>query len=103
MLRSFHYAAYAALFRESGRDAAVGGAAEEWAKYWRAWVSAAFLQAYRTAVAPAAIVPSDDGELARLLDLHLLEKAVYELGYELDNRPDWVVIPARGLEELLGS
>ena len=36
MLRSFHYAAYAALFRESGRDAAVGGAAEAWAKHWRA-------------------------------------------------------------------
>jgi maltose alpha-D-glucosyltransferase/alpha-amylase len=103
MLRSFHYAAYAALFRESGRDAAVGGAAEAWAKHWRAWVSAAFLHAYRAAVAPAAIVPADDREFARLLDLHLLEKAVYELGYELDNRPDWVVIPARGLEELLGG
>jgi maltose alpha-D-glucosyltransferase/alpha-amylase len=103
MLRSFHYAAYAALFRESGRDAAVGGAAEEWAKHWRTWASVAFLQAYRAAVAPAAIVPTDDFEFARLLDLHLLEKAVYELGYELDNRPDWVVIPARGLEELLGA
>ncbi len=47
-------------------------------------------------------MPTDDVEFARLLDLHLLEKAVYELGYELDHRPDWVVIPARGLEELLG-
>ncbi|HEY3766699.1 MAG TPA: maltose alpha-D-glucosyltransferase [Gaiellales bacterium] len=103
MLRSFHYAAYAALFRESGRDAAVGGPAEEWATHWRAWVSAVFLQAYRAAVAPAAILPTDDAQFARLLDLHLLEKAVYELGYELDNRPDWVVIPAHGLEELLGA
>ncbi len=103
MLRSFHYAAYAALFRESGRDAAVGGAAEAWAKHWRAWVSAAFLKAYLATVAPAGILPDDPDELARLLDLHLLEKAVYELGYELDNRPDWVVIPARGLEELLGA
>jgi maltose alpha-D-glucosyltransferase / alpha-amylase len=103
MLRSFHYAAYAALFRESGRDAAVGGAAEAWAKHWRTWVSAAYLQSYRATVAPAGILPEDDDELARLLDLHQLEKAVYELGYELDNRPDWVVIPARGLEELLGG
>jgi maltose alpha-D-glucosyltransferase/alpha-amylase len=101
MLRSFHYAAYAALFRESGRDAAVGGAAEAWAKLWRAWVSAAFLKAYRAEVAAAGILPEDPDELARLIDLHLIEKAVYELGYELDNRPDWVVIPARGLEELL--
>jgi maltose alpha-D-glucosyltransferase/alpha-amylase len=55
------------------------------------------------AVAPASIVPEDPDQLARLIDLHLIEKAVYELGYELDNRPDWVVIPARGLEELLGA
>jgi maltose alpha-D-glucosyltransferase/alpha-amylase len=103
MLRSFHYAAYAALFRESGRTDAVGGAAEAWAKHWRAWVSAAFLKAYLAAVAPASIVPEDPDQLARLIDLHLIEKAVYELGYELDNRPDWVVIPARGLEELLGA
>jgi maltose alpha-D-glucosyltransferase/alpha-amylase len=103
MLRSFHYAAYAALFRESGRDAAVGGPPEAWAKLWRAWVSAAFLKAYRAEVAPAGIMPEDDDELARLIDLHLIEKAVYELGYELDNRPEWVVIPARGLEELLGA
>jgi maltose alpha-D-glucosyltransferase/alpha-amylase len=103
MLRSFHYAAYAALFRESGRTDAVGGAAEAWAKHWRAWVSAAFLKGYLAAVAPASILPEDPDQLARLIDLHLIEKAVYELGYELDNRPDWVVIPARGLEELLGA
>jgi maltose alpha-D-glucosyltransferase/alpha-amylase len=103
MLRSFHYAAYAALFRGSGRDAAVGGPAEGWARHWRTWVSAAFLQAYEAAVAPAGILPLDRDELARLLDLHQLEKAVYELGYEVDNRPDWVVIPARGLEEILGA
>ncbi|HEX2377785.1 MAG TPA: maltose alpha-D-glucosyltransferase [Gaiellales bacterium] len=101
MLRSFHYAAYAALFRESGRGDAVGGPAEAWILTWRGWVSAAFVRAYREAVAPAGIVPEDDAEFGRLLDLFLLEKAVYELGYELDNRPDWVIIPARGLEELL--
>jgi trehalose synthase-fused probable maltokinase len=103
MLRSFHYAAYAALFRESGRGDAVGGPAEAWILTWRGWVSAAFVRAYREAVAPAGIVPEDDAEFGRLLDLFLLEKAVYELGYELDNRPDWVIIPARGLEELLAE
>jgi maltose alpha-D-glucosyltransferase / alpha-amylase len=103
MLRSFHYAAYAALFRESGREDALGGLPEAWILGWRGWVSAAFLRAYREAVAPAGIVPEDDTEFGRLLDLFLLEKAVYELGYELDNRPDWVLIPARGLEELLAE
>ena len=103
MLRSFHYAAYAALFRESGPAEALGGLPEQWILFWRSWISAAFLRAYREAVAPARIVPEDDAAFGRLLDLFLLEKAVYELGYELDNRPDWVSIPARGLEELLAE
>jgi maltose alpha-D-glucosyltransferase / alpha-amylase len=103
MLRSFHYAAYAALFRESSPEEALGGLPEEWVLFWRRWVSAAFLRSYRTAVAPARIVPEDDTQFRRLLDLFLLEKAVYELGYELDNRPDWVPIPSRGLEELLAG
>ena len=42
-------------------------------------------------------VPQSDEEFARLLDAFLLEKAIYELGYELNNRPDWVSIPIRGI------
>ena len=37
-----------------------------------------------------------------LLDAHLLEKAFYEIAYELNNRPDWLRIPLRGVLELLG-
>ena len=104
MLRSFHYAAYAALFRESGRDAAVGGA--------RRGVGEA-LAGVGLGRVPAGLPgePSPRPRSCRRTTtsspacstLHLLEKAVYELGYELDNRPDWVVIPARGLEELLDA
>jgi maltose alpha-D-glucosyltransferase / alpha-amylase len=101
MLRSFHYAAYAALFRECGRDEPAGGHADRWVRYWRGWVSSVFLQAYREAVAPAGVVPEDDAEFARLLELFLLEKAIYEVGYELDNRPEWVDIPALGVQELI--
>jgi maltose alpha-D-glucosyltransferase/alpha-amylase len=102
MLRSFHYAAYAGLFQECGRDDSTGGRAEGWVQAWRAAVSAAFLRGYRDAVAGAGFVPQDDAEFGRLLRLFLLEKSVYEIGYELDNRPDWVAIPAHGLDELLG-
>ena len=102
MVRSFHYAAYAALFLEGGREVVMGGPAETWVRHWHRWVTAAFLRAYREAVEPAGVVPAEDTELSRLLDLFMLEKAVYELGYELDNRPEWLVIPARGLVELLG-
>ena len=46
-------------------------------------------------------LPRTRQELQVLLDIYLLEKAIYELGYELNNRPDWVKIPLRGIQQLL--
>ncbi|HZO49699.1 MAG TPA: phosphotransferase [Gaiellaceae bacterium] len=60
----------------------------------------AFLAGYRTTVDPS-LLPSGEDAIARLLSVFELEKAIYELRYELDNRPDWVVIPVRGIERLL--
>jgi maltose alpha-D-glucosyltransferase/alpha-amylase len=53
-------------------------------------------------VKDASIVPDERGEFERMLKVFLLDKAVYELGYELNNRPEWAVIPMKGLESLLG-
>ncbi len=93
MLRSFHYAAYAACFAQDGPSAAVLGA---WARYWHLWVSTAYLQAYLAAADGAAFMPAAD-DLKLLLDIYLVEKAIYELGYELNNRPGWVKIPLQGI------
>jgi maltose alpha-D-glucosyltransferase/alpha-amylase len=101
MLRSFHYAAYAGLYQECGRDDPTGGLAEGWVRFWRACVSAAYLHGYRDAVGESPIVPADDGEFGRLVRLFAIEKCVYEIGYELNSRPDWLHIPVLGLEELL--
>ena len=51
----------------------------------------------------APFVPSDEGDFEILLEAYLLDKAVYEVGYELNNRPDWVVIPIRGIKHILGA
>ena len=48
-------------------------------------------------------LPNADPELEGLLTVYLLEKAVYELGYELNNRPDWVHLPLAGIRQLLGD
>jgi maltose alpha-D-glucosyltransferase/alpha-amylase len=64
-------------------------------------VSAAFLRAYLDESGGASHLPSDRRELGLLLDAYLLEKALYEIGYELNNRPDWVRIPIRGALDLL--
>ena len=56
-----------------------------WAQYWQTWVSATFLKAYLETSRDAIFIPRSREELALLLDLYLLVKAVYELGYELNN------------------
>jgi maltose alpha-D-glucosyltransferase/alpha-amylase len=107
MLRSFHYAVHAAVraHADGGRAAAThafgGFRLEPWARFWYATVATIFLDAYHAGAARARFLPSDPSETAVLLDAYLLEKAVYELGYELNNRPDWAAIPLEGLLELL--
>jgi maltose alpha-D-glucosyltransferase/alpha-amylase len=66
-------------------------------------MSAAFLTAYRERAGDAAFIPESDDQFDRLLSLCLLEKAIYELRYELDNRPSWVYLPLEALQELLSG
>jgi maltose alpha-D-glucosyltransferase/alpha-amylase len=101
MLRSFHYAAYAGLFASARDDTGEFDRLEPWADLWQQWVSAAFLRAYRETAAGAAFLPAEPGRFAALLDAFMLDKASYELAYELNNRPDWVRIPLRGILALL--
>jgi maltose alpha-D-glucosyltransferase / alpha-amylase len=67
---------------------------------WYLWVSAEFLQTYLAYAGPASLVPPSQEERQVLLDAYLLEKAVYELSYEINNRPDWVRIPLQGIRRL---
>ena len=104
MLRSFHYAAYTSLFGQLG-SASVRpedlAALEPWARLWNVWVSATFLNSYLEYAAPGGFLPANREELNILLNVYLFEKALYELGYELNNRPDWVRIPLIGILQLL--
>lgn len=99
MLRSFHYAASTgALRRASATPADLLNAL---AHFWRHWVSVQFLRAYLHTAGNAPFVPRDREQLKTLLDLFLIEKAIYEIIYELRNRPDWVVIPLDGILDAL--
>lgn len=100
MLQSFSYAATQALRNEieSGAiDSKHLPVMEQWAHFWYSWVSAAFLNSYLTVAAKDSFLPNTKEELQVLLDAYVLEKVVYELGYELNNRPDWVQIPLKRL------
>jgi maltose alpha-D-glucosyltransferase/alpha-amylase len=97
MLRSFQYAAYAALFdRALSRQDLEG-----WADTWNAWVSAEYLKAYLRAAEKSVFLPANENEQRILLDAFVLHKALYEVAYEMNNRPDWVRIPLRGILSLV--
>ncbi len=106
MLRSFHYAAYGTLLNPR-----IGGAVrpedvdrlERWAGFWYLRVAASFLGAYLDEAHGQAFLPQDADELRTSLELAMLQKVLYELNYELNNRPDWVSIPVRGLLDLFGQ
>ena len=103
MLRSFQYAPYAALSRQQSTLVAEGdgGRLDPWVRFWSGWVSVVFLKAYLAIAGRASFWPGSQEEFQVLFDAHLLEKAVYEIRYELNNRPGWVKIPIRAVLEIL--
>ncbi|HET9800197.1 MAG TPA: alpha-amylase, partial [Chthoniobacterales bacterium] len=102
MMRSFQYAAYSALWQPGMRTEDVPFL-ERWADLWYRHMSSAFLQNYLQTTSNAVFVPNNSEDFQILLEAYLLDKAVYEIGYELNNRPDWVVIPIRGIKHILKS
>jgi len=104
MLRSFHYAAYSALLKEASPRPDDIPALEPWTGLWYQYVSAVYLRSYLETMAKTPpLLPERKEDLEMMLKIFLLEKAVYELGYELNHRPDWVVIPIRGIKSLLSE
>ncbi|MGE3804830.1 MAG: maltose alpha-D-glucosyltransferase [Gemmataceae bacterium] len=107
MVRSFHYAAFSSLY-SNGKHSGAGlvraedrPTLEPWARFWYAAVSAAFLKSYKQTAEPAGFLPANRDEFKGLFEVFLLEKAIYELGYEINSRPDWVRIPLMGILQLV--
>jgi maltose alpha-D-glucosyltransferase/alpha-amylase len=100
MLRSLDYAMHAALFDFAGERADGRDAIEPAARQWLAQATDAFLGGYDETAGGAGLAQAR-AHVGGLLELFVLEKALYELGYEVDNRPDWVRIPLQGLLDVL--
>jgi maltose alpha-D-glucosyltransferase/alpha-amylase len=99
MIRSFHYAAYAAL-RQHHDDPALMLRLQPWAEQWYQYVNRLFLDTYLEVTKGSGLVPPKK-QWVPLLQLYLFEKAIYELGYELNNRPQWAGIPLISLEQFV--
>jgi maltose alpha-D-glucosyltransferase/alpha-amylase len=103
LIRSIDYSATAALERalkvagdEHGKIAAA-------LSEWRGRSAAAFLAAYRESMTDQRLWPADRQAAEHLLDFFLLEKAFYEIEYELAYRPEWLRVPLMGLLRILYS
>jgi maltose alpha-D-glucosyltransferase/alpha-amylase len=101
MLRSFDYAAWAAVASLTEVQPGSVDAVRALAEGWRQASVAAFLAGYRETIAGYPSYPEDAAAADRLLNLFLLEKALYEICYEAANRPLWVRIPLKGVSSLL--
>ncbi len=103
LLRSINYAAVAAVrgvATDHGEDTS---ALELLAQEWERRSAAAFLDGYRATIAGCPSFPGEPGAAQRLLELFVLEKAFYEMSYELANRPSWLRIPLEGIRAILNA
>jgi maltose alpha-D-glucosyltransferase / alpha-amylase len=101
MIRSFHYAAYGSLFLDNQIRPEDFGKLMPFVEQWYHYMSGFFMNAYLEAVEGTDLIPDNKEDLDTLMTTFLLEKAIYELNYELNNRPDWVIIPLRGIKSIL--
>lgn len=101
MIHSFHYAAMTTLAHHGSSHPDDIHLLEPWLEAWYIYVSGSYLKAYLHAMKNSPLVPADRTELTIMLRCFLIQKVVHELGYELNNRPDQIDIPLRGLEMLL--
>jgi maltose alpha-D-glucosyltransferase/alpha-amylase len=102
MMRSFAYVAYAAVDHfaaasDSGKGRAEPNQLTDWAHWWQSTASAQFLRTYSEVAAQNPTLLPEPGAARTLLAAYLLEKALYEVTYELNHRPAWLRIPLNGI------
>ena len=103
MIRSFDYAAHAALQRQIERGtipAPQTSALALWARFWSRWVGGIFLRAYMQASGTGGFLPAKEADLQMMMNAYLLRRAICELAFELSNRPDCAAIALEGILEL---
>lgn len=103
MLRSFHYAAYTGVLQQAAVNKEYTTSLEPWATLWYKHIAKTFLASYLNNLGDSPLVSKDIDELKTMLKVYLIEKAIYEIGYEMNNRPDWIIIPFRGVMDLLAE
>ncbi|QWR78547.1 putative maltokinase [Candidatus Magnetomonas plexicatena] len=102
MIRSLHYAPHSTLLKSAIFTQKDVMELAPWADLWYFYTSGIFLSSYLETVKDSEFIPTGRVEFENLLRVFMLEKAIYELGYELNNRPEWLPIPLKGVLHILG-
>jgi maltose alpha-D-glucosyltransferase/alpha-amylase len=106
MMRSFQYAARAGLVAHADRGLVPP---DQWAAFeareraWQWWVSIRYLAGYLEFADGTPVIPADEADLHTLLTAYALDKALYEVRYDLAHRPPWAHIPLHGIVELVDA
>jgi len=103
MFRSFHYAIYATVFNNGEKYIQSQETLFEAAELLYSYFTSVFLATYIDAILNANLNIGYDQERNFILKYCLLEKAVYELGYELNSRPRWALIPLKGISNIINN
>lgn len=101
MVRSFHYALYATIVFNDRFQSIKEKVTDDWRLAMLKAITGSYLHGYFETLGNHPILPTSAADVKLLLDLHMLEKAIYELGYELNGRPDWATIPLKGIQYIV--
>lgn len=101
MLRSFHYAAYGSLYLDNQIRNEDITKLLPYVEQWYHYMSGFFIKSYLETVGDSIIIPHKKEDLGILLQFYQLQKAIYELNYELNNRPRWAKVPLRGIKSIM--
>ena len=103
MIRSFHYAAYSNILSPEYDQQRKEGNLEDWAEIWHYYISRQYLEGYFQKAGNKDYMPGKQEDFRILMHTFLLEKALTELNYEIENRQEWILIPIRGIKAILNQ
>jgi maltose alpha-D-glucosyltransferase/alpha-amylase len=103
MLRSFHYAAFNVLMHNASIRKEDREVLEPWAELWSFYIGQHFIDVYTEKTKGRQLIPAHARQRELLLRGYLMNKAIYELNYELNNRPEWAAIPMKGILGLIDA
>jgi maltose alpha-D-glucosyltransferase/alpha-amylase len=102
MIRSIRNVAYEGFLKTTHVEKENINSLLPFARLWAHYMVGFFMKAYLETVKSSSFIPTDKHDFEMMVETYMLEKALYDLNYELKNRPDWVIIPVRTIKSILG-